>query len=72
MAKFWLRRKPDGQYVIRGQVWSGKELLRQVTLVAPERQDLSATMKEVAEGLRPLRKVAFVVQDGTGKPRSDQ
>lgn len=68
MAKFWIRRKPDGKYVIRGQIWNGKQLVKQIVLVAPEEQDVSATMKEVVETLRPMREVAFVARDRAGKP----
>lgn len=69
MAKYWLRKKPDGSHVIRGQIWSGKQLVRQITLAAPKGHDVSATMKEVAEELRPLRIRERKVQDSAGKGR---
>jgi hypothetical protein len=66
MAKFWLKQKPDGSYVIRGQVWSGRQLMRQISLAAPTQQDVSATMKEVAEELRPLRTTPLSAEDSAG------
>lgn len=72
MAKFRIRFKPDGSYVIRGQAYSGKQLKRQITLTAAARADVSEVMREVAEALKAPAPAPAIAQGSAGEPRGGQ
>lgn len=67
VAKFRIRFKPDGSYVIRGTLMSGKQLVKQISLTASSREMVSATMKEVSDALREPIQLPTIAEDRVGK-----
>jgi len=61
MAKFRLRPNKNGTWTVRATIYSGKALLKQVSLTSSKTVPLSQVMKEAAEQVaaaKPSRKLA--------------